>query len=84
VDHRGDVSCHSYARRRQVVIVPFHTYAIDVAPAFAREGGGYVICDTNDGGRYKWVDPGAELAALDDCDRRHNGNVRKLTCILKQ
>lgn len=68
----------------QVVVVPFNTCALEIAPAFAREGGGYIICDTNDGGRYKWVDPDAERAALDSCDRYYNGNVRKLTRLLKQ
>lgn len=68
----------------QVVVVPFNSYKIEVAPAFPREGGGYLICDTNDGGRYKHVDPMAEIAALDAADTRHNGNVRKLTRILKQ
>jgi hypothetical protein len=68
----------------QVVVVPFNTCELEIAPAFLREGGGYLICDTNDGGRYKWVDPIAELAALDWCDHRFNGNVRKLTCMLKQ
>jgi hypothetical protein len=68
----------------QIVVVPFNTYAIEVAPAFARQGGGYFICDTNDGGRYKWVDPGAELAALDESDRLQNGNVRKLAQIIKR
>jgi hypothetical protein len=68
----------------QVVIVPFNTYAIEVAPAFAREGGGYFIGDTNDDGKYKWVDPGAELVALNLSDRQHNGNVRKLVQIFKQ
>lgn len=48
------------------------------------QGGGYFICDTNDGGRYKWVDPAAELAALDRYDRAFNGNVRKLVRLLKQ
>jgi hypothetical protein len=68
----------------QVVVVPFNTYAIEVAPAFARQGGGYFICDANDGGRYKWVDPGAEIAAIDESDRLHNGNVRKLAQIFQQ
>ena len=68
----------------QVNVIPFNTYKIEVAAAFPREGGGFLICDTNDGGRYKHVDPIAEIAALDAADRRFNGNVRKLTRILKQ
>ena len=68
----------------QVVVVPFNTFRIEVVPAFPLESGGYLICDTNDGGRYKRVDPSAEIAALDIADKRLNGNIRKLTRILKQ
>jgi len=68
----------------QVVVVPFNSCELEIAPAFAREGGAYIICDTNGGGRYKWVDPAAELATLDAYDRLYNGNVRKLTRMLKQ
>jgi hypothetical protein len=68
----------------QVVVVPFNTYTVEVAPAFHREGGGYIVCDANDGGRYKHVDPEAELAKLDAADKANGANVRKLTRILKQ
>ncbi len=68
----------------QVVVVPFNSYRIEVAPAFPCEGGGYLTCDTEDGGSYKHVDPFAEFAAFDAADRQCNGNVRKLTRILKQ
>jgi len=68
----------------QVVVIPFNSCPIEVAPGFVLEGGGYWICDTNDGGRYKWVYPGAELADLDYWDRQLNGNVRKLAQIFKQ
>lgn len=68
----------------QVVVVGFNTYCIEVAPAFDAIGGGFLICDTNDGGRWKCVDPEGEIAALVATDRQFNGNVRKLTRILKQ
>jgi len=68
----------------QVVVVPFNTYKVEVAPVFPRQGGGYLVWDTNDGGRYKHVDPRAEIAALHASDAALNGNVRKLTRILKQ
>ncbi len=68
----------------QVIVIGFNTYQVEVAPAFLREGGGYLICDTNDGGRYKHLDTVAEIANLDAADRRFNGNVRKLTRMLKQ
>jgi hypothetical protein len=68
----------------QVVVIPFDTFQVEVAPAFHRQGGGYLVCDTNAGGRYKYVDPDAELADLTAGDSRYNGNVRKLTRLLKQ
>jgi len=68
----------------QVVVIGFNTYRIEVAPAFRAEGGGFLICDTNDGGRWKHVDAEGEIAALDAADRQFNGNVRKLARILKQ
>jgi Second Messenger Oligonucleotide or Dinucleotide Synthetase domain len=68
----------------QVVLVGFNTYQIEVAPAFHCKEGGFLICDTNNGGRWKHVDPEGEIAALDAADRQHNGNVRKLTRIMKQ
>ena len=68
----------------QVVLVGFNTYRIEVAPAFHATGGGFLICDTNDGGRWKHVDPEGEIAALVAADQQFNGNVRKLTRILKQ
>jgi Second Messenger Oligonucleotide or Dinucleotide Synthetase domain len=74
-DIRGD---------RQVVVVPFDTYQVEVVPAFYRQGGGYLVCDTNGAGRYKHVDPDAELADLTAADSLYNGNVRKLTRVLKQ
>jgi hypothetical protein len=68
----------------QVVVVAFNTYRVEVAPAFHCQQGGFLICDANDGGRWKHVDPEGEMAALAEADRLHNGNVRKLTRILKQ
>lgn len=68
----------------QVVLIPFNTYAVEVVPAFALTDGGYFVCDANGGGQYKSVYPHAELAALDAADTAMNGNVRKLTRIMKQ
>jgi hypothetical protein len=68
----------------QVVVVGFDTYKLEVVPAYVREGGGYLICDTNNGGRYKWIDPLAEMADFNARDLAYNGNLRKLVQILKQ
>lgn len=68
----------------QVVVVAFNSITIEVVPAFHREGGGAIICDTNDGGCWKSVNPVGEIRLLSEADIRFNGNVRKLTRILKQ
>jgi hypothetical protein len=68
----------------QVIVVGFDTYTIEVVPAFHREGGGYLICDTNNGGRYKWVDPLAEIADFNAQNLVYGGNLRKLVQIFKQ
>ena len=68
----------------QVVVVPFNTYGIEVAPGFALQEGGYWICDADNGGRYKWVHPAAELTAFNTTDVRFNGNVRKFSQMFKQ
>jgi hypothetical protein len=68
----------------QVVVVPFNSYGIEVAPGFALTEGGYWICDTNDSGRYKWVHPAGELASFNETDAHFAGNVRKLTQMFKQ
>ena len=68
----------------QVMVIGFNTYRIEVAPAFRVEDGGFLICDTIDGGHWKHVDPDGEIAALVAADQQFSGNVRKLTRILKQ
>jgi hypothetical protein len=68
----------------QVVVVRFNTYQVEIAPAFHRRGGGYLICNTKGAGRYKHVDPEAELADFTAFDQTYNGNIRKLTRLLKQ
>ncbi|MDV7143518.1 hypothetical protein R3X27_12590 [Tropicimonas sp. TH_r6] len=68
----------------QVVVVGFNSIDIEVIPAFPSQGGGYLTCDTNGGGRWKRVEPDAEISELDRVDASFNGNVRKLTRILKQ
>ena len=67
-----------------MVVVPFNLCKVEVAPAFQCQGGGCLVCDTHDGGRYKWVHPEAEIAAVHGADTALNGNVRKLTRALKQ
>jgi Second Messenger Oligonucleotide or Dinucleotide Synthetase domain len=67
----------------QVVVVPFDSYAVEVVPAF-KVSGQYLICDTNEGGKYKTFDPIAEAHNIDDADRTTNGNVRHLVRMMKR
>lgn len=68
----------------QVVVVGFNTLVVEVVPAFPIQGGGYYICDTNDGGTWKAVDSDQELIEMNVLDDRYIGNVRKLSKIIKQ
>lgn len=67
----------------QVVVVPFVSYAVEVLPAFASSTGRYWICDTNNGGKYKEVDPEAEQVQLRYANERSKGNARNLIRIMK-
>jgi len=68
----------------QVVVVPFSSYGVEVAPAFPLQGGQYWICDTNNGGRYKIADPTAEIRKVKDSNTATNGNTRDLIRMLKR
>jgi len=68
---------------RQVVVVRFDSLNVEVVPAFPLQGGGYLICDTNNGGSYKRTDPHAEVSHIDAIDRTSNGNLRALICMAK-
>ena len=68
----------------QVVMVEFNSISVEVVPAFHSQDGGVVIGDTNEGGRWKSIDPSGEIFELDRSDNSFNGNVRKITRIVKQ
>lgn len=67
----------------QVVVVPFQTFSVEVVPAFKLTSGQYWICDTHDGGKYKSVDPNAEIKAVSDSDTTTKANTRHLIRMLK-
>lgn len=68
----------------QVVVVPFESYGVEVLPAFLLQGGGFWLCDTNDGGSYRKGDPVAEQADIDFVDGVTKGNARRLIRMLKR
>jgi hypothetical protein len=62
----------------QVVVVPFASYGVEVVPAFQLTSGEFWICDTNEGGRYKTVDPSAEITYVSTSNQATNGNTKAL------
>ena len=68
----------------QVICIPFNAMPIEVSPGFRCQDGSIIICDTNNGGRYKTATAEAEEAELSNSDRRWNGNTRALSQMLKQ
>jgi hypothetical protein len=68
----------------QVVLIPFGSTAVEVAPGFRCRDGSIVTCDTNNGGRYKTSTAETEALDLQISDQRSNGNTRALIRMLKQ
>jgi hypothetical protein len=68
----------------QVVTVNFNTIAVEVVPAFRYDDQGrFYMPDTNDGGRWKTVNPAAEIATIEAADQTASGNVRHMARMLK-
>lgn len=67
----------------QVVVVPFNSFKVEVVPAFRLQNGQAIICDSNNNGRYKTIDPIAEIESFNDASLLSNGNARDLVRMLK-
>lgn len=68
---------------RNVVVVPFDTFAVEVIPAFELVGGQFSIPDSNNGGKYKTADYNAETTAVSASDQNSSGNTRHLIRMMK-
>jgi hypothetical protein len=68
----------------QVIVVPFNSTAVELSPGFRCPDGRIIVCDTNDGGRYKISTAETEERELSASDLRSNGNTRALARMLKQ
>jgi hypothetical protein len=68
----------------QVVSIPFNTMPVEVAPGFRCTDGSIIICDANDGGRYKTSTAEAEARDIAACDASCNGNARPLVRMMKR
>jgi hypothetical protein len=68
----------------QVVQVNFNTIGIELVPVFPLgDRGEFVMPDTNDGGRWKIVNPYAEQNLIDAVDNDSAGNLRRFAKMLK-
>ncbi len=69
---------------RQVVVVNFGSYSVEVVPAFGPSNTGrYWICDTRDGGSYKETAPWDEVNYIEAVDSANARNLRPLIRMLK-
>ena len=67
----------------QVVCVNFNSYNFEIAPAFRESDGSFLICDTNNGGRWKPTHPQAELNMIQLADSISSGSARALIKYIK-
>lgn len=67
----------------QVVIVGFNTISVEIVPVFQYDDGAYCMPDTNNGGRWKRVDPIAEINNITVAEQEAFGNVRTVAKMLK-
>jgi hypothetical protein len=67
----------------QVVVVGFARINVEVVPAFTFPNGQYLICDTHNGGSYKFADPKAEMRFIAELHEQYVGNLRPLIMMMK-
>jgi len=68
----------------QVVLIPFNSTPVEVAPGFRCRDGSIIVCDTNNGGSYITSTAEAEASDLSASDALWNGNTRALARMEKQ
>src|SRR5262249_32402872 len=67
----------------QADVVSFDSYSVGGVPAFLLESTQYWVFDTNDGGKFKTIDPIAENGAVQTSDTTTGGNTRNLIRLMK-
>lgn len=67
-----------------VVVVPFHSYCVELIPAFVTSKGQYLICDTKAGGSYMTADYAAEADAITQSNRQSSDKTRHLIKMMKR
>ena len=67
-----------------VVQFPFSSYNVELIPAFKQSNDQYLVCATDQGGRYKSADYDAERALIDASSSASVGNTRHLIRMMKR
>lgn len=62
----------------QVVVVDFHSYRVEVLPAFVEANGSYKFADSNGNGSWKWCWPRDEMDAMQTVQVRSNHNLKRI------
>ncbi len=68
---------------RNVVVVTFSNYVIEVVPVFKLESGKFYYPDTYNGGLWKTCDPVSELSSFKGLNDTRNGNLRYLAKMVR-
>jgi hypothetical protein len=63
---------------RQVVVVTFKNFEIEVLPVFEQDDGSFKFPDTYNGGSWTITKPREEMQAISDMDADKNSNLRRL------
>jgi len=71
------------SRNGQAVTIAFTDFTIDVVPGFYRQGGGYLIPTTSNGGRWLPTDPKVHVDLSTKHNKAHNGDLVPMVKILK-
>lgn len=73
----------SISRNGQAVTITFTDFMVDVVPAFHRNGGGYVIPSTYNGGFWLATDPKQHVQISSKANSAHKGDLVPLVKMIK-
>lgn len=68
---------------RNVIVVSFSNYVIEVVPVFKLTNDKYYYPDTYNGGSWLVCDPKAELKEFKETNEKRNGNLRRLAKMVR-
>ena len=77
-------SSSSISADGQVIVIDFSDgVKFEIVPSFVFDDGSYYYPDTNNGGKWRSMNPRAEIAAIRSLDTKLGGNVRRLARMVR-